>query len=79
MSEDKLVTVAEFVNSFDANLAKMTLDNAGIQSVLLGEHLVANMIYGIPAVTIELQVCQSEAERAKQLLNEHLEIQSGDQ
>lgn len=79
MAEDSLITIAEFENSFDANLAKMTLEAEGIKSVLLGEHLVANMICGIPSVTIELQVRESDAEQAKQLLAEEYEMPSGDE
>jgi hypothetical protein len=69
----KLVTVAEFENSFDANLAKLTLDNAGIDSVILGEPLVVNITYGIPSVTVQLQVRQEDAEKAKHILREEEE------
>lgn len=79
MPDDALVTIAEFENSFDANLAKTILDSAGIQSVLLGEHLVANMICGIPSITIELQVRESDAVQAKHVLAEEQEMPSGEQ
>lgn len=68
--KQKLVTVGSFSNSFDASLAKLTLDNAGIDCVILGEPLAANITYGIPSVAVELQVRQEDELRAKQLLQE---------
>lgn len=69
-NDETLVTIDEFENSFDAKLAKVALDDAGIESVLLGEDLVNMVTYGIPSITIELQVRKRDAERAKQILAE---------
>jgi len=66
--DDKLVTIAEFENSFDADLAKLTLDNAGIESVILGKDLAANLTYNTAIFNVELQVFEKDAERAKEIL-----------
>lgn len=68
--DEKLVTVGEYENSFDADLAKLTLDNAGIQSVVLGRDLAANLTYNPAIFHIEIQVAQSDAEKARQVLAE---------
>ena len=68
MKEDqKLVTIAEFESGFEAELAKVTLDNAGIQSVVLGDNLPVNLPE-IEVIRIELQVFDSDVERAKEVL-----------
>lgn len=69
-NQDELVTVAKYENSFDAELDKLTLDNAGIESVLLGQDLVGMLTYGVPSITIQLQVRQKDAEKARQMLAE---------
>ena len=70
MSEnDKLVTIAEFENGFDAELAKIALDNASIKSVVFGGHLVVNMPT-IEPIRIELKVFETDVERAKEILAE---------
>jgi len=62
-----LVTVGVFQNASDAHLAKMTLTENGIESVIVGENLLMTQPYtGWPA--IELQVAQSDAERAAEIL-----------
>lgn len=68
--DEKLVTVAEYENSFDAELGKLALDNAEIQSVLVGQNLVGNLTYGEASIMVELQVREADAERAKQVLAE---------
>ena len=69
MDEDKkLVTVAEFDNSFNAELAKAALDDAGIESVVLGEDLTANVTFNTAIFNIEIQVMEDDVEQAKQVL-----------
>jgi len=68
--DETLITIEEFENSFDAKLAKVALDDAGIESVLLGEDLVNMVTYGVPSITIELQVRQRDVEQALQVLAE---------
>ena len=68
MREDqKLVPIAEFESSFDAELAKLTLEKEGIESVVFGEDLVA-MLPHINAIRVELRVFEPDAERAKEIL-----------
>jgi len=65
---DKLITIATFTDSIQASLAKQQLDNAGIKSLLAGEN--AANIYTIPAVAAtELQVLESQAKKAMEILN----------
>jgi hypothetical protein len=79
-NNEKLVTIAEFESDFDAELAKITLENAGIESVVFGGDLIANMPT-IEPIHIELQVFEADAERAKEVLakQEPLEDSEGDE
>ena len=66
MSE-KLVTVAQFTNYIEAELAKQTLEDHGIQAVATGTN--ASNVYSVPAVEgPELMVPQSQAEKALEIL-----------
>jgi len=58
----------EYENTFDAELAKLELGNAGIECVIVGDNLVTNMVLGIPSIIIELQVMADDIEKAKQVL-----------
>ena len=66
---EKLVTIAKFESGFDAELAKVTLENEGIESVVFGEDLVVNMPT-IEPIYIELKVFEKDADQAKQVLAE---------
>jgi len=67
---DKLVTIAQFSNYIEAEMAKQLLADYGIRAVATGEH--ASNIYSIPAVEgPELQVLQSQAEKAREILESH--------
>jgi len=64
---DKLVTIAQFADSSEADLARQLLGDFGIKAVVTGQH--AANIYTLPAVAAaELQVFESEAERALEIL-----------
>ena len=64
---DKLVTVAQFANYIEANLAKQLLDDFGIKSVVTGQN--AANIYSVPAIAeIDLQVLDSQAQQAREIL-----------
>jgi len=67
--DEKLVSIAEFEGSFDAELAKLALENAGIESVVFGEDLVTALPH-INAIRVELQVFERDVEKAKQVLAE---------
>ena len=66
--EDKLVTVAQFGNYVDAELAKQKLADYGIESAIMGEN--AGIAYtGAPAAQdIELQTLESKAKEAVDIL-----------
>ena len=66
---EKLVTIAKFESGFDAELAKVTLENEGIESVVFGEDLVVNMPT-IEPIYIELKVFEKDAEQARRVLAE---------
>jgi len=64
---EKLVTIAEFTNYIEADLAKQLLDDFGIKSALTGRN--AANIYSIPAIAaVSLQVFESQAQQAMEIL-----------
>ena len=66
--EDKLVTIAKFSNYIEADLAKQTLDDFGIKSVVTGQN--TTNIYSIPAIAeVSLQTVESQAQEALDILN----------
>ena len=65
--KDKLVTIAEFENSFEANLAKLELEANEIKTMVLGEDLVTNM-YPMAVIKIQIQVMACDAEKAAEIL-----------
>ena len=73
--DEKLVTIAKFESGFDAELAKVTLENIGIESAVFGEDLVVNMPT-IEPIFIELKVFEKDADRAKEVLAEKTPLDS---
>ena len=64
---DKLVTVAQFANYIEAELARQLLADYGIEAVAIGEN--ASNTYSLPAVEgPELQVLESQAQKAREIL-----------
>jgi len=67
---DKLVTIAQFADYIEAEMAKQLLADYGIEAVATGEN--ASNIYSIPAVEgPELQVLESQAQQALEILESH--------
>ena len=66
-TEDKLVTVAEFEHDFEAEMARIALENEKIEATIVGGDLVANMPT-IEPIKIELQEFEQDAERAIEIL-----------
>jgi len=65
---DKLVTIARFGDYIEAEMAKQLLADYGIKAVVTGQNL-ANVYGGLPALShIELQILESQAEQARQIL-----------
>jgi hypothetical protein len=59
---DKLVTIARFADSAQADLAKQLLDDFGIKSVVTGRN-------AIPAIAdTQLQVLENQAQQAQEIL-----------
>ncbi len=67
----KLVTVATFGDPFSGNLAKGNLESAGIECFIASEHRLGRS-FGAGGMLgpIELQVKESDIERADKLLQE---------
>jgi hypothetical protein len=66
--EDKLVTIAEFSDYIEAELAKQTLDDFGIKSVVTGQN--TTNVYSVAFIAkISLQTLESQAQEALEILN----------
>lgn len=74
---DELITIAEFSTVFEAEIAKLELDNNGINSIVVGGDLVAMMV-PIEQVKVELKVIESDVEKAKAILDSVGEDSEGD-
>jgi len=75
---DRLIKIAEFNNSFDAELAKVTLENEGIRAAVVGQNLSAIQPYSFPNA-VELHVLETDAQRAIEILNENQSLPEEDQ
>ena len=62
---DKLVTIAQYTDYSEADLARQLLDDFGIKSVVIGEKF--GLPYPIPSEA-KLQVFESQAKRAQEIL-----------
>ncbi len=66
---EKLVTIAQFADYIEADLAKQLLDDFGIKSVVTGQN-VANL--SLPAFGLaSLQTFESQASKALEILESH--------
>lgn len=75
-TREKLVTIAEFNHGSDAEIAKLTLDDAGIESIVIGENAACSWYHAINNY-IKLQVFDRDVKRALQLLGEKVEQEGG--
>jgi hypothetical protein len=67
---EKLVTIAQFTNYIEAEMAKQLLADYRIEAVATGEN--ASNIYSVPAIEgPELQVLESQAKQAQEILESH--------
>jgi hypothetical protein len=65
--KEKLVTVARYTDYVEADLARQTLEDEGIKAFAMGQN--AGVAWGVPPVNgIELQVSESQAQQAKEIL-----------
>jgi hypothetical protein len=63
---DKIVTIAEYVDSMKAEMAKQLLEDFGIKAVVVDQN-AANLTY-LPSQTAKLQVLESDAAKAAEIL-----------
>ena len=66
---DKLVTIAEYMDSMQAEMARQVLEDFDIKAVVIGEN-AANTCLAPTVITAKLQVFESNADEAKQILEE---------
>jgi hypothetical protein len=66
--DERLVTIARFIDTIEAELAKQILDDFGIRAIVTGQN---NAYTGVPAaLDIELQVVESQAKEACEILQD---------
>jgi hypothetical protein len=66
---DKLVTIAEYMDSMQAEMAKQVLGDFDIKAVIMGENAV-NTCLAPTVITAKLQVLEKDADEARQILED---------
>jgi len=66
---DKFVTIAEYMDSIQAEMARQTLEDFDIKAVVIGENAL-NTCLAPTVMTAKLQVLESKADEAKQILED---------
>ena len=75
---DKLVTIAQFPNYIEAEMAKQLLADYNIEAVVTGDN-TSNVYSGLPALSdVELQVLESQAQEAQEILESQQQEQEED-
>ncbi len=65
---DRLITIAKFNDSIEAEMAKQLLADNGIEAVVTGKN-VSNIYSGLPALgQVELQTLESQSQQAQEIL-----------
>jgi len=68
---EKLVTIASFVHTIDAQMARSRLESSGIECFLADENTIAiNWLYSQAIGGIKIQVQESDIEKAKEVLKQ---------
>jgi hypothetical protein len=67
---DELITIAQFADSCEANLAKQLLADFGIEAVVTGENF-ANLYPALPLQLVKLQVRESQGRQVREILESH--------
>ncbi len=71
----KYVSIAKYSESFQANIAKSRLENAGIHCIINNENLINTVWLSSEVVGgLELLVFEDDAEKAKELLDVSFDI-----
>ena len=67
--DDKIITRAKYDSYIEAEMVRQTLEDEGIKAITTGVN-AANM-YSVPSVAeVQLQVLESQAEEAMQILED---------
>ena len=69
---DKFITIAEYMDSMQAEFARQVLEDFDIKAVVMGGN-VADLTMMPTMPLVQLQVPESKAEEAKQILEEQQE------
>ena len=67
---NKLVTIAEYTDSMQAEMARQTLEDFGIRVMILDQNTSNLGFPPMPWTTVKLQVLESVADQARQILEE---------
>ena len=65
--DDRLVTIAEFENLFEAQIAKAALERNGISAAIMGEK-VQNLLPADGMLNVQLQVFAADEKKASEVL-----------
>ena len=65
--DDGLVTIAEFENAFEAQVAKAALEDNGISAAIMGE-TVQNLLPADGMLNVQLQVFAADEKKASEVL-----------
>ncbi len=66
---DKLVTIAEYMDSMQAEMARQILEDFDIKAVIIGEN-ASNTCLAPTVITAKLQVLENDADEARQILED---------
>jgi len=65
---DKLITIAEYADPLEAQMAKASLESNGIRATVVGE-AVHNLLPADGMLNVQLKILASDTERAKAVLD----------
>ncbi len=65
--DDRLITIAEFENPFEAQVAKAALEDNGISAAIMGE-TVQNLLPADGMLNVQLQVFAADEKKASEVL-----------
>ena len=65
--DDRLVTIAEFENVFEAQVAKAALEDNGISAAIMGEK-IQNLLPTDGMLNVQLQVFAADEKKASEVL-----------
>lgn len=74
MTEDELITIKSFSQSYEAEIARGRLESAGMWAVVADAHMInMNWFYSDALGGVKLQVRRRDAAEALKILSEHAE------